>query len=500
MSDRRAEVHLTVDPFESDSPTAAERPEIPFDLVILGDFSARASRGEVRADLGAVRRIRVDRDDIDAVMARLAPRVRVRFDASTPAMEVQLREIDDFHPDALRARSPLFEGLRHLRRRATDPAQLRAVAAELGLSGASSEEAPPPQPDQEGNMLDRILARTQPDREPVALPDLTRPAMNQMIRRLVAPYLEPRADPRQVEVLASIDAAVAAGMRLVLHHPAFQEVEALWRALHLLVRRVDTGPLLHVDIVDLTRAELEAALAADEPARGGLRRLLLGDNGAENTPPALIVAAWHFGASEDDLALLRHLARLGEAVGAPCLTAGRSELVGAPDVHALTEWELWDDPADGWSELRRLPEARYLGVAMPRFLLRLPYGEGADECDGFDFEELALPPRHEEFLWANPAFAGAALLASGFAAAGWEMRPGAMRDLEGLPLALVRSDDGVSTQPVAEVLLTESAADRLLENGVMPLATIRDRDVARLVRFQSISAPLAPLAGRWTSR
>ncbi|HEX6070244.1 MAG TPA: type VI secretion system contractile sheath small subunit, partial [Longimicrobiaceae bacterium] len=252
MSDRRADVHLTVDPFEKDSPSAAERMEIPFELVILGDFSARASRGEVRAELDSLRRIRVDRDDLDAVMARVAPRVRIRFDASTPAMEVRLRELDDFHPDALRARSPLFEGLRQLRRRATDPGQLRAVAAELGLPDVADAPAAPP-PEHEANVLDRILARAQPERgEEAALADLSRAGMDQLIRRLVAPHLEPRGDPRQAEVLASIDAAVAAGMRLVLHHPAFQEVEALWRALQLLVRRVDTGPLLHVDIVDVT--------------------------------------------------------------------------------------------------------------------------------------------------------------------------------------------------------------------------------------------------------
>jgi type VI secretion system protein ImpC len=67
-------------------------------------------------------------------------------------------------------------------------------------------------------------------------------------------------------------------------------------------------------------------------------------------------------------------------------------------------------------------------------------------------------------------------------------------------MALVREDGEVSAQPVAEVLLTESTADRMLETGVMPLASIRDRDVARVVRFQSIAAPLAPLAGRWASR
>jgi type VI secretion system protein ImpC len=501
MSDRRVDVHLTVDPFEQDSSSAAERMETPFELVILGDFSARASRGEVRADLDSVRRIRVDRDDLDAVMARVAPRVRIRFDASTPAMEVRLRELDDFHPDALRARSPLFEGLRHLRRRATDPAQLRAVAAELGLPDAAEASGAAAPPEHEANVLDRILARAQPERgEEAALADLSRAGMDQLIRRLVRPHLEPRGDPRQAEVLASIDAAVAAGMRLVLHHPAFQEVEALWRALQLLVRRVDTGPLLHVDIVDVTRSELEADLARDDPAQGRLQRLIHSGGAAGETPPALIVAAWQFGTGDDDLALLQHLARLGAGVGAPCLTAGRPEVVGAPDTAALPEPESWDDPGAGWGDLRRLPESRYLGVAMPRFLLRQPYGEGADECDGFDFEELTDPPRHEDFLWGNPAFACAALLASNFAAAGWEMRPAAMRDLDDLPVALVRADGEVSAQPVAEVLLTESTADRMLETGVMALASIRDRDVARVVRFQSIAAPLAPLAGRWASR
>jgi type VI secretion system protein ImpC len=52
-------------------------------------------------------------------------------------------------------------------------------------------------------------------------------------------------------------------------------------------------------------------------------------------------------------------------------------------------------------------------------------------------------------------------------------------------------------QPCAEVLLTERDIEWILDQGYMALDSKRDRDVVRLVRFQSIAKPPARLSGRW---
>jgi type VI secretion system protein ImpC len=177
-------------------------------------------------------------------------------------------------------------------------------------------------------------------------------------------------------------------------------------------------------------------------------------------------------------------AALARSAGAP-LIAGL-----APDVVGLT---------GAFAELRRSPDARWLGLALPRFLLRLPYGRESSQTETFEFEEMPEPVRHERYLWGHPAAACAYLLGEAFSRHGWEMRAGMVDTVEGLPLHVYREDGDSRVKPCAEVLLTEEAATLLLERGFIPLLSMKDSDRVRILRFQSVAEPLAPLAGRWGS-
>jgi type VI secretion system protein ImpC len=110
---------------------------------------------------------------------------------------------------------------------------------------------------------------------------------------------------------------------------------------------------------------------------------------------------------------------------------------------------------------------------------------------------MGAPPEHESYLWGNPAIACAYLLGEAFTRFGWAMRPNAVRDIDGLPAHAYQHDGEMHLKPVAEVLLTDEAGEMLLDRGFMPLASMKNSDRARLVRFQSIADPAAPLAGRW---
>jgi type VI secretion system protein ImpC len=77
------------------------------------------------------------------------------------------------------------------------------------------------------------------------------------------------------------------------------------------------------------------------------------------------------------------------------------------------------------------------------------------------------------------------------------MRPGEINEVEGLPIHIVRRGGEASVVPCAEVVLSDRAAEIILDGGLMPLLSLRDQDVVRLARFQSIADPLAPPAGRW---
>jgi len=107
-------------------------------------------------------------------------------------------------------------------------------------------------------------------------------------------------------------------------------------------------------------------------------------------------------------------------------------------------------------------------------------------------------PDHHHYLWGNPAFACACLLGRAFSNDGWGMRPGTHAVIAGLPLHSYESEGEQQLKPCAEALLSEADTDWILEQGLMPLVSIKNQDAVRLLRFQSIAQPLAPLSGAWT--
>jgi type VI secretion system protein ImpC len=177
---------------------------------------------------------------------------------------------------------------------------------------------------------------------------------------------------------------------------------------------------------------------------------------------------------------------------------GCESLAETPDPD---DWRFEEDAGvrEAWHSLRALPEAAYVGLALPRFLLRLPYGPDTEPVELFDFDEMPGEPVHEQYLWGNPAMACASLLGQEFSESGWAMRPGTLQEIGGLPIHVHTSGEERKTTPCAEVVLTERAAEAILDKGIMPLLSFKGRDTVRLARFQSMADPPTRLAGRWGS-
>lgn len=108
------------------------------------------------------------------------------------------------------------------------------------------------------------------------------------------------------------------------------------------------------------------------------------------------------------------------------------------------------------------------------------------------------PTNHEDYLWSNPVFALVLLLAQSYAEQGWELRPGTLSQISGLPVHIYTEDGESRAQPCAEVLMTQTAAEEIVEKGLMLLASLKDQPAVRLVRFQSLANPPSALAGRWS--
>ena len=490
-----------------DGAVARPTSETPFCIAILGDFSGRANRGLFEPKtIGDRRPYLVDRDNFDEVLSKLHPELHLPTEDKIPLV-FRFSELDDFHPDRL-FENAAFQKLKGLRERVQDPSAFADVAEELGLRPASAARenesprisAPSPVRLASGSLLDELIeqAESRVALEPARKTD----EVHEFARELAAKYSVSAPDPRQPDVVAAVDRAIGDAMRVILHHPDFQALEAIWRATFLLVRQIETGAQLKIYLIDISKQELAAGLRASEDLRkSGIFRLLV--EKAIDTPGAdpwtLVVGNFKFGSESEDTELLAKLAAIARRAGAAFLGEADPSLLGCASLEAAPHPRDWNESKvpDSWKQVRLRPESASVALALPRFLLRLPYGAETSPLESFEFEEFSGLPSHNGYLWGNPAFAVGMLLGQSFNEAGWEMRPGNLSQVENLPLHTYRVDGDSQLKPCAEVLLTEEAVERILDQGLIPLVSYKGRDAVRVGRFQSIADPQSPLAGRW---
>jgi len=421
----------------------------PMRLLVVGDFSGRAAAE--RPALSGRPTQRVDLDNLDRVMARLAPRVNGALG------EIEFSQLDDFHPDALYARLDVFKALRHAR---TQP--------------------PPAQ----GSLLGDLLGK------PAAAPNPPAPAqgIDAFIHSIVAPHIVADTSAQTQSYVAAVDAATAEQMRKLLHDPAFQALESAWRGVQWLISSLELDEHLQLHLFDATRDELLSDIvgAQGQLAQTGLHQALA--DRWRNVPGgeswSAITVLHSFGPGDADIGLLAALGIIASQSGGPLL-AGAERALASDDAAALT----------GWNALRRSEAAPWIGLAAPRVLLRLPYGKGVDPISAFAFEEMVGAPAHEDLLWGNGALACTLLIGRAFTAEGWDFEPGDEREIGDLPAYTVQRDGEPELQACAEQYLGEQGGNALLQAGLMPLMSHRHANAVTVMRFQSVAEPAAPLAG-----
>jgi type VI secretion system protein ImpC len=469
-----------------------ERPgaDTPFRILVLGDFGGRRPLAQ------PWRPLLTDRDNFDEVMRRAGVELRLPWpDASESALSME--GLDAFHPDALYERLPALGRLRTLRAGVADPARhpdaAREARALLGLADPADAGPAQDRPASGAEWLAGLLGES--PRAQNADP------IEQMLRRLSQQYAVAPPPADQAQLLARLDDTASATLRELLHHPRFQALEAAWRGLKMITHRLDTGAELKVYALDLTRDELAADLAAG--GEGSRLHKLLAE--PESEPWAVAVGLYSFGPTETDVEDLLKLARIARTAGAPFLAAAADRVAGCDSLPATPDPDDWrideSDPGiRAWQALRAQTESQWLGLALPRVLLRLPYGRKTDPCERFDFEEVPGAPLHEHYLWGSPAVVCALLLGRSFGRGGWEMGASLEQELDGLPLHNYRDGGESQVKPCAELALRERALERLLDAGLLVLVSPRGEDRAVVARWQSLASPLVRLAGPWTRR
>jgi type VI secretion system protein ImpC len=274
-----------------------------------------------------------------------------------------------------------------------------------------------------------------------------------------------------------------------LQEPQFKALEALWRGMYWLASNLETDEQMQLYILDASQAEL----LADPDAAQELI--------ASSGPWSLVIGHYSFGLAAEDIGLLARLGTAAARAGGPFLAAAKPDLVGCGSIAATPDPRDWTAPAgeaaERWTALRESEVAPWIGLVLPRMLLRLPYGKSTDPIGPFPFEELA-PRRHESYLWGSGALACALLIGRAFAASGWDMEPGDELEVEDLPAHVHDDGGGKHLQPCAEAAFADRAAETILAAGLMPLLSRKDRNTVRLMRFQSIAHPAQALSGSWS--
>ncbi|HMJ08666.1 MAG TPA: type VI secretion system contractile sheath large subunit [Pyrinomonadaceae bacterium] len=472
--------------------------EQPFRLLVIGDWAG----GGKRREISQRRPIEIDRDNFDQVMARIAPEITVEIDGRSLALKFS--ELDDLHPDRIFQRVPLFSELRDLRRRLRNDDSFYEAAREVRSAldaGDASVEQTTPSPTTDiapDDLLGQILSRPSGG----AVPPSARKSgeLDILVSELVRPFLVKVDENEQQQMLDAVDAASGDLMRKIIHDHGFRELEAAWRGLFFLARRAETGVDLKLFLLDLTKDELAADLKGASDLSETLAHEILMETNDE--PWAAIAGNYGFLPNVDDVAALVRISKLGHDANAPFISHMRPEILGIHTLEGNTDPRNWNmsettDAGKLWLALRSMPEARWLGMTIPRFLGRLPYGAESDPLENFGFEEFDAAPEHDKFVWINSCFAAALLLAQSFSVNGWELGQAFIQDIEKIPVHTYDAGGETVYTPCAEVQLTHEGADRLMTYGLMPLVSYKNTDHVRLERFQSITDPVSALRGRW---
>ena len=304
-------------------------------------------------------------------------------------------------------------------------------------------------------------------------------------------------------MIAEIDKKLSEQINAIVHHPDFQALESAWRGLHYLVNNTETDEMLKIRVMNISKKELHKNLRKfkgtnwdQSPIFKRLYEEEFGQLGGE--PYGALVGDYFFDHSAPDVELLGEVSKIAAAIHAPFIAGSSPALLG------MESWQELSNPRDltkifttpdyaAWRSLRDSEDARYLGLAMPRFLARQPYGAKTNPVEEFDFEEETAGADSNKYAWANAAYAMAVNINRSFKMYGWCSRIRGIESggsVEGLPTHSFPTDDGgVDMKCPTEIAISDRREAELAKNGFMPLIHKKNTDFAAFIGAQSLQKP-----------
>ncbi len=499
--------------------------ELPFRVGVLADLSGMPAKA--LPDLAVRRFVDVDVDNFDEVLksadARLCFEVMNTLSGEgTLTIELAFESLDDFSPAAIVRQVAPLQRLMDIR---TEVSQLGSVGGKDGPAKRLAEILDDPE-------VKRTMATTTTapsatlagapvpqDSDPFAglldkgsspfTPALRKSGVVQSVASLCTAALGQSSlvsseSLRTIAALVSeLDRRLSGLVNLILHHETFRALEGTWRGLRHLVFNTETDETLKIAVLNVTKAELHSCLVpGTEGAEPGPLHLKLGVDPFHTEQPhpfGVLVGDYAFDHSEEDLPLLMALARIAQAIHAPFFAAAAPSLLGLESWSQVNEarelTRIYERPDyAAWTLFRKSEEARYVGLTVPGFLSRIPYGADKNPVDEFEFEEDTGNGKPTHHVWSNAAYLLATCVNRAFKLYGWAAsicgrESGGL--VEGLPVDTFPTDQyGGVQERTTEVALSERTEIGLQECGLIPLCHFRGSSDAVFQGAPSLHEPM----------
>ena len=357
--------------------------------------------------------------------------------------------------------------------------------------------SPPPAAASSASTVDQLLASfpALPGRQASELRSLVEILVESVGNGALTPGGHPELE--LAEHIADIDTLLCLQVNEILHAPEFQRLEGAWRGLQYLVSRADTGELLKIRVLNASKSDLakdlESASEFDQSALfWKIYEEEYGTFGGE--PYGAIIGDYEFGRHPQDIALLERFSGVVAAAHTPFLAAASPAILG---------WESFAElsvPRDlgrifgapeyvKWRSFRDSEDSRYVGLTLPRILLREPYDPETTPTQSFPFQEAVDGTDQTKYLWGSSAWAFGARLAEAFARFSWCAM---IRGVEGgglveglLGAAFDTDTEGIAVRGPTEFVITDLREKELADQGFIPLAHCKGTENAAFFSAQS---------------
>ena len=359
-------------------------------------------------------------------------------------------------------------------------------------NGVSSES--------QSSLLDDLIqtARIKPDDDSYAI---TRHGIQSFIAQLIEPQrsIERVTAATVDDMIAELDKKLSAQVDAILHNKQFQKLESAWRSLKFLVDRTDFRENTKIEFLNVSKEKLSDDFEdSPEITKSGLYKTIYtseyGQFGGQ--PVGAIIANYEFDPGSHDIKLLQNVASVAAMSHAPFIAAAGPEFFGVDTFEKLPNLKdlasIFEGPQFAkWNSFRETEDARYVGLTVPHFLLRTPYGSNTIPSKKFNYKE-EVSPGNADFLWGNAAFAFGSRLTESFADYRWcanVIGPQGGGTVDDLPIYTYESMGELQNKIPTEVLISERREFELAEQGFIALTMRKNSDNAAFFSANSVQKP-----------